>query len=89
MQINNLRPLNIFLIAIAVGVGMTLMLGGVALMLWATTDVSHWLLWAVPLAPTAMAITFFLWPIAARRMDVTAAVQQQVEKDLQWFKEIY
>lgn len=86
---NNLQPLNMFSIAIAVGVGMTFMLGGVALMLWATTDVSHWLLWAVPSIPTALAITFFLWPAAAHRMDVTVAVQQQVEKDLQWFKEIY
>lgn len=80
-------------IVIATALSMTLMLGGVALMLWATTGVLHWLLWAVPLTPAGLAVSFLLWPVAQRlannRMDVSAAIQHQVDRDLQWFKEIF
>lgn len=85
------RRINMALVLIAAAAVMTLMLGGVALMLWATTGTSHWLLWAVPLAPVSIAgvaLLFFFFPGAAGRMDVTASVQKQIDQDLQLFKEI-
>lgn len=69
---------------------MALLLAGVALMLWSVTDVSHWLLWAVPLTPLVCAVATLLWPYArSSRLDVTASVRQQVDRDLQLFRELF
>ncbi|MET0379881.1 MAG: hypothetical protein ABW049_12895 [Spongiibacteraceae bacterium] len=84
------RQVGVSTLIAAVCVAMTLSLSGVALMLWAATGVVHWLLWAVPLAPVGIAALVVVWPFAAAtHLVFNISVQQQVERDLQLFKEIF
>ena len=83
------RQAAIRMIVAAVCVAMTLVLGGVALMLWVSTGAVHWLLWAVPLAPLGIAALAIGWPLAmVAQVGFAASVKKQIDEDLQLFKEI-
>lgn len=75
-----------YLLVLGVGLLLALIFSGTALMLYAVTDVSHWLLWAIPLLPLVSA------GIAAWRLwrDAPGAppfvhVRSQMATDLQFF----
>lgn len=75
-----------YLLVMGVGILLALIFSGTALMLYAVTEVSHWLLWALPLLPLVSAV------IAAWRLwrDAPAVppfmhVRSQVVTDLQLF----
>lgn len=48
-----------YLILAVIGISLALIFGGVALMLYAVTSVSHWLLWVVPAVPLGGAAVAF------------------------------
>lgn len=74
----------VFLLVAALS--LALLLAGVALMLYAVTHVSHWLLWVVPAVPLVVAAiaSWHLWREAPAPR-AFAHVRTQVAEDLQLF----
>ena len=84
-----MQPALLKILAVAVLATMTLLFGGVALMLWAVTGVAHPLLWMVPVSPSLAIVVIVLWPLAkADRWGVAASVREQVDADLQLFRDL-
>lgn len=72
--------------------GVTAVLGGAALMLWAVTPVAQihtpWLLWLTPLLPLAMATACQLAARKQTRRDAFANLSQQIDADMAMLREV-
>ena len=75
-----------YVVALVGGMSLGLLLAGIALMLHAVTQVSHWLLWVVPAVPLGVAsiASWRLW-CEAPAPRAFARVRAQVAEDLQLF----
>lgn len=72
--------------ALVAGVVFAVLFGGVALMLFAVTDVGHWLLWAVPALPALVALVA-AWRLRHPRpeSEMFPRVREQVAQDMRLF----
>ncbi|MHB1091835.1 hypothetical protein [Thiobacillus sp.] len=75
-----------YLLVMGVGILLALIFSGTALMLYAVTEVSHWLLWTLPLLPLVSAViaAWRLWRDAPEAPPFMH-VRSQVVTDLQLF----
>lgn len=77
---------------VAVGAGLALLLGGVALMLWAVTPPAAvhapWALWLVPALPAVVALGCWLAARASTGVASFQALRQQVRDDLRMLREV-
>ncbi len=75
-----------FLLLLVVCGSLALLLGAIALMLYAVTATSHWLLYAIPMAPM-LGVIVAIWGLSRRRpMTPTfPRVRAQIDRDLQLF----
>ncbi|MDB6060825.1 MAG: hypothetical protein JWM78_928 [Verrucomicrobiaceae bacterium] len=80
------------LVVVTICLFLALIFGGTAVMLWAATDSSNWVLWAVPLIPALLAVGILLWPPMDKELNKNSfefkSVKQQIEADLRLFEEI-
>lgn len=79
------RRIRYFLLLVGSGL-LALLFAGIALMLYAVTGISHWLLWAVPGAPL-FGLIVASWGLA-RELPVPSTfprLRSQFDKDLQLF----
>ncbi len=82
-----LRQRLVLLLLLSGALLMTLILGGVSLMLYATSSAGHWLLWAVPLAP--LLVTLLVAALLVRKPGMAAPlsrVRAQLEKDMHCYQ---
>ena len=84
-QVQLKRRIRYFLLLVGSGL-LALLFAGIALMLYAVTGISHWLLWAVPGVPL-FGLIMASWGLA-RELPVPSTfprLRSQFDKDLQLF----
>lgn len=74
------------LIVLGGAIVMAIGLGGIALMLYAATGSTHWLLWVVPASPLlAAGVSGWLWRATPSGTAAFPRVRRQVAADLELF----